>query len=64
MKSIVLTLALALAGCATCREHPTACAVTAVAIVAAGVIVAREHGEHAALAPKRQCFNLPPSACR
>lgn len=34
MKATVLLLALALTGCATCREYPTACA--AVTLVAAG----------------------------
>lgn len=33
-KAIALLLALALTGCATCREYPTACA--AVTLIAAG----------------------------
>lgn len=37
-----LLLALTLTGCATCREHPTACKAVAAAVVA-GTVIALDH---------------------
>ena len=45
MKSVLATVAicLSIAGCATCRENPTACAVAAAGVIVGGCILARHH---------------------
>jgi len=42
MKISLLALLFALTGCATCREHPTACKAVAAAVVM-GTVIAVDH---------------------
>ena len=43
VKTLILILSLSLAGCATCRENPTACAIAAAGVIVGGCILARHH---------------------
>lgn len=43
MKLALIAIALLLAGCATCRDHPVACGLGA-AIAVGAVVIAADHG--------------------
>jgi hypothetical protein len=45
MKALLLTAAL-LSGCATCRDHPTACAVGTAVVVGSVAAFAASHDHH------------------
>ena len=52
MKTIIaVVLFAAVSGCATCRQHPVACAVEVGVFVAAGAVVAYE-AQHRGRAPR------------
>jgi len=67
MKTKTLILAsLLLSGCATCREHPTACKAVAAAVVM-GTVIALDHRGAAQAAPAvtTQPVNcVPPVKCQ
>ncbi len=49
VKALLATATLALAGCATCREHPAMCA-TAGAVIVGGAVLAAQGGGSSATA--------------
>ena len=46
MRASIVLLCLVLGGCATCREHPVACAVSVGTVVVAGSILATDKAKH------------------
>lgn len=62
--ALLLALMLTLCGCATCRDHPTACAIGG-ALIAGSItasILANDHHHHAA-APTRIACDPGVTAC-
>jgi len=59
MKALLIVAVLALAGCATCREYPTACkAVVAVAVM--GTVIALDHHQSQAAPIGPPALHEPP----
>jgi len=61
MKALLIVAVLALAGCATCREYPTACKAVVGAVVIGTVISLDHHRPPAAPIPT---FHEPPELPR
>jgi hypothetical protein len=49
MKAIIAICCIALSGCATCRDNPTACAIAAAGVIVGGCILARQHDRQTVL---------------
>jgi hypothetical protein len=64
LRAAWLASLVALAGCATCRDHPVACGVVSAVMVGsiAATIVANEHAHHPG-APTRIVCNPGVTAC-
>lgn len=60
MKTLTLALSLVLAGCATCSQHPAACAT--VGVIAAGMTAyaLHHHGAGYESPPARATIGTPP----
>jgi hypothetical protein len=65
MKAALLALVLALSGCATCQQHPTACAIAGAVIAGsiAATVVANDHHHHGAAGPRRVACDPGVTAC-
>lgn len=63
MKSAVLILALACSSCATCNEHPTACAAITFVAVGCGTLLLHNHRSQLSHDVTTQPVNCQGSAC-